>query len=204
MKDMAFCESADSPLQLISGGEGHDALKQSAAEPALSVDQAGVGFEISFNLEAGDSRIPLEAKAEGFGCARLAAVLLYDSFNCELAGGMRSGPDAERYLLYSVGPLEIDLRLGGKSESDQRTITGQILDTRLDSQPSSGLVVRLLNEQMELARAKTGNFGEFKMEYGGGINHRFCLVINRSQDGPISRDAGNSRPLENKCIVTWG
>jgi hypothetical protein len=110
------------------------------------------------------------------------AATIYDSFVDESARGMRGLGDSARYLLFQVGPLQIDVCLKLKDRSTAATLTGQIADSRSDQAHVPGTAVRVMNGSILLAETRTNQFGEFTVEYNAEKSPQICLCIGQKRE----------------------
>ena len=85
---------------------------------------------------------------------------LFDSFATS-AFGARSGTHLQRHLLYRAEPLELDLLIELRSDSNRLRITGQLLDTSLPAVFRRGVRVTLWNFRHSFVTLRTNEWGEF-------------------------------------------
>ena len=95
---------------------------------------------------------------------REIASLLFDSSRSPLTAGVRSTGTAARQLLYGVGEFRVDVRIEPKSDSDNVTVMGQILDFANRGARLSDVPVALVRSREVLGESATNRFGEFHLE----------------------------------------
>lgn len=140
--------------------------------------------EITFSLGYDDSADDGQPDDAAAYWGAIAATI-YDSFVDESAAGTRGIGDTARYLLYQVGPLQIDICLKQKDRSTVATITGQIVDTRQSDSRTLGTAVRVMNGTAVLAETRTNQYGEFSADFDSQMAPKICLRIAQQRDIPI-------------------
>lgn len=70
-----------------------------------------------------------------------------------------------RYLIWQVGPFQIDIRIESTNRSDQYSVAGIVVHANNESEPQPDITVSLFSADAELARAKTDAHGEFSMQH---------------------------------------
>jgi hypothetical protein len=70
-----------------------------------------------------------------------------------------------RYLECQIGPYEIDMKIESTNKSERYRFTGQVFDPCEDWEPQPGFIVSLFCGEIELAKTKTGKFGEFRLKH---------------------------------------
>jgi hypothetical protein len=141
--------------------------------------------EITFSLVSDES--PNDGQSDQDAAAYWGAIAatIYDSFVDESAAGTRGLGDTARYLLFQVGPLQIDVCLKRKDRAALATLTGQIADTRHADAQFPGAVVRVMNGGALLAETRTNQFGEFTVDYDPQISPKICLRIAQQREVAI-------------------
>ena len=86
--------------------------------------------------------------------------LLFDTF-AAAALGARSTTHPQRHLLYRAEPLELDLLIEKRRESNRLMITGQLLDTSFPAVFRCGVRVTLWNFRQNFVTLRTNALGEF-------------------------------------------
>ena len=70
-----------------------------------------------------------------------------------------------RYLIWQVGPFQIDIRIESNNQSELYKVAGLVVHIRESSEPQCDITVSLFGECQELAHTKTDSRGEFSMEH---------------------------------------
>lgn len=103
------------------------------------------------------------APGAGSSLGRVAK-LVFDSFRQGQLAGVRSAEPAPRQLLYSYGPLMVDVRVDPQSVQDKIAVTGQVLDSSTPETTLTGVMVRVIDPGGVVTHTKTNQFGEFHIE----------------------------------------
>lgn len=141
--------------------------------------------EITFSLDLDESESRRQSLEEASAYWGAIAATIYDSFVDESAAGTRGLGDTARYLLFQVGPLQIDVCLKRKDRAALATLTGQIANTRQADTHLSGAVVRVMNGAALLAETRTNQFGEFTVDYDPQISPKICVRIAQQREVAI-------------------
>jgi hypothetical protein len=82
-----------------------------------------------------------------------------------------------RYLIWQVGPFQIDIRVESTNHSDRYKVAGLVVHTRSESDPQADITISLFNEDQELARTRTDLRGEFSIEnsHSGNLQVRLAF-----------------------------
>jgi hypothetical protein len=97
-------------------------------------------------------------QASGF---RLA-VLAFDSFQLGFVGGIRSGADAPRQLMYTCDDLVVDLQVVSRATYGL-ALTGQVMSSGENVVDTEGLALSVLRDDETLQKATSNEFGEFQI-----------------------------------------
>jgi hypothetical protein len=97
--------------------------------------------------------------------AKLVPVPLYDLFLQGSAAGVSEAVNVVRYLIWQVGPFQIDIRVESTNQSDRYKVAGLVAHVRDNSEPQPNITVSLFSHGNELARTKTDHLGGFSMEH---------------------------------------
>jgi hypothetical protein len=161
------CSKCQAELELL--GELRAAVTQPRLEsaPAGLIRQARAAFDQRVRLGLFGARRPLGAR------------LLYDSVLAPQFAGVR-GPASGRQLLYRVGELEIDLRLGER-EGQRRHLQGQILIVGGGSIADLRLTLRVAGRRRA---ASTDALGQFAL---AGVPARAFALEVCSGPTPLAR-----------------
>ena len=93
------------------------------------------------------------------------ARLISDSFRDPLPAGVRSLRDRNRILLYASGSLRVSLLVEPEDSVNRIALTGQIQDLTNRVRRFTGIPVTLQGWNGPVARATTGEFGEFHLGF---------------------------------------
>jgi CheY-like chemotaxis protein len=93
------------------------------------------------------------------------ARLISDSLRGPILTGVRASYDRSRKLLYASGSLTVGLLLEPEADSDRIALTGQILDSAKPDRRFEGIPVTLQGWKGPVARATSGEFGEFRFDF---------------------------------------
>jgi hypothetical protein len=93
-----------------------------------------------------------------------------------------------RYLIWQVGPFQIDIRVESTNVSDSYKVAGLVVHTRTESEPQSDITISLFSDCQELARTRTDLRGEFSIEHSHAGNLQVRLAF--SDDIYASVDIG--------------
>jgi hypothetical protein len=107
------------------------------------------------------------------------AELMWDSFLQPQLAGVRTLAATPRQLLYRAGDNSIDLRVETITGSSRFSIVGQILNSLDPAQGMGDVAVSLKVGAQYVAQTNTNAFGEFQVEFDGGIQ---VLLIVRFAD----------------------
>jgi hypothetical protein len=141
--------------------------------------------EITFSLGSDDTTATYKDDQTASEYWGAIAATIYDSYVDESGAGTRGLGDTARYLLFQVGPLQIDVCLKRKDRTSFATMTGQIADTRQSEPQLSGTVVRIMNGAALLAETRTNKFGEFSIDYDAEKTPKICLRIAQQREVTI-------------------
>ncbi len=89
------------------------------------------------------------------------AMLAFDSFQRAFVGGIRSGEQVPRQLMYNCDDVVIDLQVISKASSRQITLMGQVASELGDGFPPDGLCLSVIRDDETLHEATLNEFGEF-------------------------------------------
>lgn len=126
--------------------------------------------EAAYSPPEGSVRIAKAAFASqpvrdnGLRLPQRVAKLIFDSFRQPQLAGVRSAEVAPRQLLYSYGPLMLDMRVDPQSIEDRISVTGQVLDSSKPETTLPGVSVRVVGASGILSHTTTNQFGEFHIE----------------------------------------
>lgn len=116
--------------------------------------------------------------------ANLGSELIFDSLLQPVIAGARSSGCFTRHLLYSSGPLYVDLRLEDSDDPTLVLLMGQIMDNSRTKAPVRDVPVLLLaGTQRIISRASNEN-GEFYFEFA--VEEGLTLSIAVPDGGRIS------------------
>jgi hypothetical protein len=121
------------------------------------------------------------------------AKLLFDSFEAATAG-VRSTTHAQRQLLYSAEPYEIDLLCEPDPGSNRLIVTGQLLDTGLPTTFRRGVAVTLWNLRQSFVTIRTNEWGEFWGEIEDSGDLMVSIRIQKREIAISIRDVLAPRP----------
>lgn len=132
----------------------------------------------------------LQRPARGLAGLRVAARLMFDSFQTPVPLGVRSARQAERHVLYRAGDFDVDLRLEYETPASGLAVVGQVVNRRDPGRPVVGARARLVAGDAVVADAEANEFGEFELR--GPVTPRVRLEVpvdsaGRWVDVPLGR-----------------
>jgi hypothetical protein len=101
---------------------------------------------------------------------------VFSSAGEPLREGVRSAGAATSHLLYEEGDYLLDLHMKPLPERGLVSVAGQILDRVHPDHVYENSIVAILQQNNELARTATNEFGEFQLEFSPGDN--LMLTVN--------------------------
>lgn len=113
--------------------------------------------------------------------ARLRSLLVFDSAAAPLAYGVRDlGHEAgagDRQLIFQSDEYFVDLRLEQEPAGDSWVVVGQLLYEKDGVAPLSGVSMLATSEDRFVARARTGELGEFQAEGLPSADLRLLFLV---------------------------
>ncbi len=122
---------------------------------------------------------PPAAAGDGL-LARLRSFLVFDSAAAPLAYGLRDLADPgvrDRQLIYRSDDYFIDLRLEAEPGGDAWVVVGQLLHEKDGVTPLPGVPLLAASADRFVARARTGELGEFQAEGLPGQDLRLLFLV---------------------------
>ena len=92
---------------------------------------------------------------------RMVARLIFDSRTQPALSRARGGPFSPRQLLYSAGPVEIDLQIEPSEKSGRKTVVGQVLLMEPSSESLSQAQITLSAQDGSMQFEIANHLGEF-------------------------------------------
>lgn len=108
---------------------------------------------------------------------RLTASLVFNPVAEPLPAGIRSEYRPVRQMVYQAGDYCVDLRLDAERDSAHVTLTGQIANQAVPTEPLSRTPVMLMAGKRLVCETVSNDFGEFCLEYQPKSNLRLCLPL---------------------------
>lgn len=107
----------------------------------------------------------------------LAPVPLFDIYLHGAAPDVCARVNVVRYLIWQVGPFQIDVRVESTNISASYKVAGLVVHTRSESEPQADITISLFSEDQELARTRTDLRGEFSIEHSHTGNLQIRLAF---------------------------
>jgi hypothetical protein len=105
------------------------------------------------------------------------AVLAFDSLQSAVLGGIRSGEQAPRQLMYNCGDVVIDLRAIAKPASHQMALVGQVANGQEEFFAMEGLALSVLQDGETLQQTSSNEFGEFQLLLPSSENLQLLIAM---------------------------
>ncbi len=142
--------------------------------------------------------------AEQKSLAHVIAELVFDTARQPLLAGVRNVTATPRQLMYRAAEHTIDLRVERQAGSDRMTLVGQILSE--SGQSVRNIPVTILSGIGPLASGTTNAYGEFHLEFEGGLRVQLSVSLHGvmnifvpldalAYDGPADGPAGRRGAL---------
>lgn len=107
---------------------------------------------------------------------RMVASVIFDSLRQpRLAGARASRKPIPQQLLYAAGEYLVDLRVQGGPK--RVSLLGQVLNSSKPKEALENIAVALVREGESIAKALTGDFGEFKLHYEPGQYLQLTIAL---------------------------
>src|SRR5437588_238368 len=118
--------------------------------------------------------------------------LLFDSCAQTPRDGVRNSVVAARQLLFRIGSVFVDVEVGRETDSNQASLTGQMLDSSNPGHPPVGVPVALLDRGRRVASTSSNDHGEFRMRFAVKNNLKLSVTFDRQRPVhlPIIRPPG--------------
>jgi|SRR5581483_1563743 len=125
----------------------------------------------------------------------VAYELLFDSEDQATGDGLRNSVIAARQLLFRIGSVFVDLEVGRETDSNQASITGQMLDSSTPGHPPAGIRIALLDRNRLVASASSNDHGEFRLQFALKDNLKLSVELDRNKPVhlPITNPPGGKR-----------
>lgn len=106
--------------------------------------------------------------------------LTFDSFESQMAAGIRGFDEVPRQLMYQCGDVVIDMRLEPKAHSNLMALAGQVVDSRRPAGGVAGIPVSILSKEDTLSETTTNQFGEFHFSFQPVEHLKLLLGMERT------------------------
>lgn len=136
---------------------------------------------------------PREGNVKGAG-DDAAYQLLFDGQEHATIDGLRNSVIAARQLLFRIGSIFVDLEVGRENDSNQASITGQMLDCASPGHPPTGIRIALLDRNRPVASVSSNDHGEFRLRFALKDNLKLSIELDRNK--PVHLPITN--PLRSK------
>jgi len=107
--------------------------------------------------------------------------LLFDSCAQTPSDGVRNSVVAARQLLFRIGSVFVDVEVGRETDSNQASLTGQMLDSSNPGHPPVGVPVALLDRGRRVASTSSNDHGEFRMRFAVKNNLKLSVTFDRQR-----------------------